>query len=86
MSKFINYCIPVWFPCFMSTLIAFALSIKPAMSLSTLPLESGLCFVPPSFAVLTFTIMGFTWGLVITLLLKRNATATHEAERRAAPR
>jgi hypothetical protein len=35
---------------------------------------------------LTFTIMGFTWGLVITLLLKRSATATHEAERRAAPR
>lgn len=36
-TKHINYRMPSWFPCFLSTLIAFAVSLKPAMSLATLP-------------------------------------------------
>ena len=72
MPKSIKNRMPVWFPCFLSTLIAFALSLKPAMSLTTLPLESGLRSVPPTFAVLATTVLGFVWGLVITLLLKQS--------------
>ena len=53
----ISFRMPYWFPCFLSTLIAFAVSIKPAMTLPTLPAESGLQNISPLLAIGAFTIM-----------------------------
>jgi hypothetical protein len=73
MSTFITERMPVWFPCFLSTLVAFAVSLKPAMTLSTLPAESGLQGFPPSLAILGVTGIGFAWGLLITWGLAKTA-------------
>ena len=82
MPKFITYRMPIWFPCFLSTLIAFAGSIKPAMTLPTLPAESGLQGFPPWLAILIFTGLGFAWGVFLSWALAkqavRNNTTTSE--------
>lgn len=82
MPKYITYHIPQWFPSILFALIAFALSLKPAMSLATLPKESFLHSVPPMLAVLTVTSIGFVWGLAITFFLKRISVTTDSADRR----
>lgn len=76
MPNSIPYRMPVWFPCFLSTLVAFAVSIKPAMSLPTLPAEVALAGVPPWFAMLVVTALGFVFGLVVSWALAKSAVAT----------
>jgi hypothetical protein len=73
MFTFTTYRMPIWFPSILSTLMAFAVSIKPAMTLSTLPAESGLQGFPPSLAILGVTGIGFAWGLLITWGLAKTA-------------
>ncbi|TWT57691.1 hypothetical protein KOR42_10550 [Thalassoglobus neptunius] len=73
MAKTLTYRMPIWFPCFLSALVAFALSIKPAMTLPTLPVESGLQEVSPVMAVLAFTVLGGLWGLVISCAIARKS-------------
>lgn len=81
MAHYITYRMPYWLPCFMSTLIAFAVSIGPAMTLPTLPKETFLHSIPPATAVLIVTTIGFLWGLAITLSAKRVANETDAAEK-----
>ena len=80
----ITYRMPAWFPCFLSTLVAFALSIRPAFSLRTLPADSGLHGISPGLAILAFTGLGFAWGVVLSWTLAGNAVrceiSNHEPE------
>ncbi|HQX52118.1 MAG TPA: protein kinase, partial [Planctomycetaceae bacterium] len=73
MTKLLIYRMPIWFPCFLSTLFAFALSIKPAMSLSTLPVESALYGVSPFLAILVVTALGGIWGAIITSVVAKQS-------------
>jgi hypothetical protein len=73
MRTYITIRIPIWFPCFISTLLAFSLSIKPSMTLPTLPAESGLRDFPPWLAILVLTGLGFAWGLVLSWVCKELA-------------
>ncbi|MFO1064982.1 MAG: protein kinase [Pirellulales bacterium] len=83
MTHYISVRMPSWLPCLLSTLFAFAVSLKPAFSLSTLPQSSFLHEVPPMLAVLVVTALGFVWGLAITSLLKRNGRAEQTADQPA---
>ena len=75
----ITYRMPYWFPCFLCTLIAFAVSIKPAMTLPTLPAESGLQNISPLLAIGAFTACGFVFGAVLTwALVSQSNTETNE--------
>lgn len=80
MAHYITYRMPYWLPCFLTTLFAFAVSLGPAMSLSTLPKETFLHSIPPATAVLIVTAIGFVLGLAITLSAKRVANETDAAE------
>ena len=79
MPKSITYRMPIWFPCFFTTLVAFAVSIKPAMTLPTLPVESGLHGFQPWLAILSFTVFGFAFGLVVSWLLAKQALGNNTA-------
>jgi serine/threonine protein kinase len=80
LAHHITYHMPSWLPCFLTTLIAFAVSLGPAMTLPTLPKETFLHSIPPATAILIVTALGFAWGLAITLAAKRVATETDAAE------
>jgi len=82
MPNFITLRIPIWFPCFLSTLLAFAGSIKPALTLPTLPAESGLNGIPPWLAILSFTALGFAWGLVLSWALAKQVAGNNTAHNR----
>lgn len=73
---------PRSFPWLFSTLVAFAVSIKPAMTLPTLPAESGLRGIPPWLAILSFTLLGSAFGLLISSLLARHALSSQSAHRK----
>jgi len=82
MPNFITYRMPIWFPCFVSTLLAFAVSIKPALTLPTLPAESRLSGFPPWLAILSFTAFGFACGLVISWALAKQVPGSSTAHNR----
>lgn len=76
MSRYNTYRMPIWFPCFLSTLVAFASGIKPAMTLSTLPAESGLYGLPPWLAILSFTVFTDAHGGIATAVVWLAAPCT----------
>ena len=73
MHTYITIGIPIWFPCFICTLLAFSLSIKPAMILPTLPAESGLRDFPPWLAILVSTGLGFWQGFILSWAFEEQA-------------
>gem|GEM_PF-4073775 len=76
MPRTVTLRFPTWFPCFLSTLIAFSMSLKPAMSLPTLPPESGLQGISPVVAVATFTCLGFIWGVFLSWVIAKQGVTT----------
>lgn len=87
LAHYITYRMPYWLPCFLTTLIAFTVSLGPAMTLPTLPKEIFLHSIPPSLAILFVTAIGFAWGLAITVSAKRvvNETDTTEQPKKRHP-